>query len=169
MSGSGSNPDWEEIEHALGAFLELPEKQRAVYLAQQPPPIRAEVESLLAACRRSGSFLGDETGKPIAPADLLGRMKAMLDVAGSEALATGAHLDPNRIEDAEGVGRPIAIKAGTQLGPYRIEAGIGEGGMGVVYRAFDTNLNRPVAVKFLFDGLADAAARRRFQIGRVHV
>ena len=163
MSGSGSNPDWEEIEHALGAFLELPEKQRAVYLAQQPPPIRAEVESLLAAYRRSGSFLGDETGKPIAPADLLGRMKAMLDVAGSEALATGAHLDPNRIEDAEGVGRPIAIKAGTQLGPYRIEAGIGEGGMGVVYRAFDTNLNRPVAVKFLFDGLADAAARRRFQ------
>src|SRR5688572_29080553 len=35
--------------------------------------------------------------------------------------------------------------------------------MGVVYRALDTKLNRPVAIKFLSDDLADAAARRRFQ------
>lgn len=35
--------------------------------------------------------------------------------------------------------------------------------MGVVYRALDTKLNRPVAVKFLFDELGDVAARRRFQ------
>ena len=52
---------------------------------------------------------------------------------------------------------------GFQLGTYRIEAQIGEGGMGVVYRAFDTKLNRTVAVKVLSDDLADAAARRRFQ------
>ena len=55
------------------------------------------------------------------------------------------------------------LTAGTQLGPYRVEALLGEGGMGVVYRAHDTKLNRPVAVKFLSDELADAAARRRFQ------
>ena len=35
--------------------------------------------------------------------------------------------------------------------------------MGVVYRALDTKLNRPVAIKLLSDELADAAARRRFQ------
>ena len=35
--------------------------------------------------------------------------------------------------------------------------------MGDVYRAVDTKLNRPVALKFLADDLADAAARRRFQ------
>jgi serine/threonine protein kinase/sugar lactone lactonase YvrE len=46
---------------------------------------------------------------------------------------------------------------------YEIEGKLGEGGMGVVYRALDTKLNRPVAIKFLSDDLADAAARHRFQ------
>src|ERR1700732_3737948 len=52
---------------------------------------------------------------------------------------------------------------GTQIGVYRIESTLGQGGMGVVYRALDTRLNRPVAIKFLSDQLATAAARRRFQ------
>jgi hypothetical protein len=42
----------------------------------------------------------------------------------------------------------MTIKEGTQLGPYRVEAMIGEGGMGMVYRALDNKLNRPVAIKF---------------------
>ena len=55
------------------------------------------------------------------------------------------------------------LVAGTQIGPYRLESEIGRGGMGSVYRALDTKLNRTVAIKFLSDELADAAARRRFQ------
>src|SRR5712691_5450600 len=55
------------------------------------------------------------------------------------------------------------VGVGMQLGSYRIEAPLGEGGMGVVYRALDLKLNRPVAIKFLSEELADAAARRRFQ------
>ena len=58
---------------------------------------------------------------------------------------------------------PSEIRPGFQLGVYCLEAELGEGGMGVVYRAVDTKLNRPVAVKFLSDDLADSSARRRFQ------
>src|SRR3984893_8864873 len=56
-----------------------------------------------------------------------------------------------------------ALGLGTLIGVYRIEASLGEGGMGTVYRALDTKLNRPVAIKVLSDHLADANARRRFQ------
>jgi serine/threonine protein kinase len=47
---------------------------------------------------------------------------------------------------------PIAI--GTRLGPYEIVSAIGAGGMGEVYRARDTRLNRDVAIKVLPDALA---------------
>jgi Tol biopolymer transport system component len=57
--------------------------------------------------------------------------------------------------------RPILT--GQQVGTYTIQASLGAGGMGTVYRALDTRLNRSVAVKFLADDLADADARRRFQ------
>ena len=55
------------------------------------------------------------------------------------------------------------MSIGPEIGQYRIEGLIGEGGMGVVYRALDTKLSRPVAIKFLSGELADIAARRRFQ------
>src|SRR5579859_7379390 len=57
----------------------------------------------------------------------------------------------------------MAVEFGTLVGSYRIESLLGEGGMGAVYRAFDTKLNRPVAIKVLSGDVADAAARRRFQ------
>jgi serine/threonine protein kinase len=55
------------------------------------------------------------------------------------------------------------LDPGAEIGQYRIESAIGAGGMGVVFRAYDIKLNRPVAIKFLSDDLADASARRRFQ------
>jgi serine/threonine protein kinase len=71
-------------------------------------------------------------------------------------------MSPDDITIAHDSGRG-PITSGTLVGAYRIEALLGKGGMGIVYRALDTKLNRPVAVKFLSDRLADAAARRRFQ------
>src|SRR5262245_8194632 len=52
---------------------------------------------------------------------------------------------------------------GQRLGAYEVQMPLGAGGMGVVYRALDTNLNRPVAIKFLSEELATPSARRRFQ------
>jgi Tol biopolymer transport system component len=46
---------------------------------------------------------------------------------------------------------------------YEVQAPLGAGGMGTVYRAVDTKLNRGVAIKVLSDALADVAARMRFQ------
>jgi serine/threonine protein kinase len=43
----------------------------------------------------------------------------------------------------------MALQSGTKLGPYEIHSPIGAGGMGEVYRAHDTRLNRDVAIKIL--------------------
>jgi Tol biopolymer transport system component len=48
----------------------------------------------------------------------------------------------------------MALAAGTKLGPYEILAPIGAGGMGEVYRARDTKLDREVAIKILPEALA---------------
>src|ERR1700736_2268469 len=45
--------------------------------------------------------------------------------------------------------RDVALTSGTKLGPYEIVALIGAGGMGEVYRARDTRLERTVAIKVL--------------------
>jgi len=55
------------------------------------------------------------------------------------------------------------LVAGTVIGQYRVDGPLGAGGMGVVYRATDTKLNRPAAIKVLPESLADPEARRRFQ------
>ena len=53
----------------------------------------------------------------------------------------------------------MPLTSGTRLGPYEIVSAIGAGGMGGVYQARDTKLNRTVALKILPPGLAGDADR----------
>jgi serine/threonine protein kinase len=48
----------------------------------------------------------------------------------------------------------VTPMVGRTLQHYRIEAPLGEGGMGVVYRALDTHLDRSVSLKVLLPGLS---------------
>ena len=58
----------------------------------------------------------------------------------------------------------MPLQPNAMLGPYQIIGTIGEGGMGVVYRAKDTRLGRDVAIKVLpADVSADPARLRRFE------
>src|SRR6202521_3688696 len=58
----------------------------------------------------------------------------------------------------------MALTSGTKLGPYEIVALLGAGGMGEVYRARDTRLDRNVAVKVLPANLSsDPSLRQRLE------
>ena len=107
--------------------------KRAAVLAAAAPELRREVESLLA---QDSSHDSSKTGALDRP--------PRAGVGGADSPAT-------------------VITSGVQIGPYKIEGLLGAGGMGEVFRAVDTKLNRPVAIKFLSADLADTAARRRFQ------
>jgi serine/threonine protein kinase len=57
----------------------------------------------------------------------------------------------------------MGLAAGARLGPYEIIAVVGSGGMGEVYRARETRLEREVAIKILPAALSGGTARDRFR------
>src|SRR3984885_1547764 len=58
----------------------------------------------------------------------------------------------------------MALASGTRLGPYEIQSPLGAGGMGEVYRAKDTRLNRTVAIKVLPSHLSsNTDLKQRFE------
>ena len=58
----------------------------------------------------------------------------------------------------------MSLVAGTKLGPYEIQSAAGAGGMGEVYRARDTRLERTVAIKVLPSHLSsNADLKQRFE------
>ena len=58
----------------------------------------------------------------------------------------------------------MALQPGSRLGPYEILAPVGAGGMGEVYRARDTRLNRTVAIKTLPQQISSAPdLKKRFE------
>ena len=122
-----------------------------VYEAALEQPPEARDAWLAEACRDDPALRG-EVESLIAREDAAILIDQPLDVAAAAALNDAPRLEP-----------------GTSVGPYRVSGLIGEGGMGQVYRAHDTKLQRDVALKILPDVFVHDPDRRARFTREAHV
>ena len=137
-------PDrWRELSRLYHEALQRPHAARARYLDNEcggDGALRRDLESLLA--------MPSETAAKY------------LVTGGALPHAFGA---PHEMAHGASAIQTPVLAAGTRLGPYLVDAPLGAGGMGEVYRATDTRLQRTVAIKVLpRDRIANSEVRRRF-------
>jgi predicted ATPase/serine/threonine protein kinase len=122
---------WKRTDNLLQEALERPPGERDAFLRQAcegDPVLEREVRSLLTSKQRAGGF----------------RERPALELA---ARAMAREQSEGSQEDLQ-KGRD-GLASGVILGPYEIISALGAGGMGEVYRARDTRLDRAVAIKIL--------------------
>src|SRR5262249_32447029 len=142
------------VDELVSLALERAANERAKFIRDAcagDEDLRLEVQSLLASHEKEDEFLAE------APAKLAGQL-----------LAERGQLDGSRTLTSEATSpspagaRPDPF-VGRMLSHYRIDAPLGSGGMGAVYRATDVALARAVAVKVLRHELANnGTAKARF-------
>ena len=98
--------------------------------------------------KSSGGRCGREESRRSGRWAALGRHYAVKQDLTSSAVHSRAHTQVN-----------LALTPGTRLGVYEVIAGIGVGGMGEVFRARDTKLDRDVALKVLPDSFSSDPGR----------
>jgi serine/threonine-protein kinase len=119
-----SAPGWHRVKEIFQDLLDLAPDERAKRLREvcgDDRALQTEVESLLAAHARAGSFSDWSLDESLE----LG--------SGAWALASGGRV----------------LQPGDHLGVYEIQSLVGVGGMGAVFKARDTRLDRDVAIKVL--------------------
>ena len=135
---SADDPDgsrWQRVAALYGAAVELPPGERAAFL--------------VAVCA------GDSA--------LRRELEELLQVAPEAEHFFERFGEAVRAASLVTSGAPKDPLIGSTIGRYLVDARLGAGGMGVVYRAYDAHLQRGVALKLLAPHLAaDAPARKRF-------
>ena len=127
--------NWQRIKTIVGEALELPEDERAAFIDR--------------VCADNRELHREVASLVFHDADD-GFLERPLLVAAANDTLTNAN--------------EAVLEAGSRLGPYELEALIGVGGMGQVYRARDTRLDRVVAIKVLPEQFAfDDTRRQRFE------
>jgi predicted ATPase len=129
---------WQRISALFAAALERDAAERGAFLGvAADPDVRHEVETLLAAHGAVG------------PLDRLAVQMESLraDALTSSTIQTRAYSDTG--ERPHAGDRAPLLEPGRRLGRHEIRARLGAGGMGEVYRAYDTRLQRDVAIKIL--------------------
>jgi serine/threonine protein kinase len=128
---------WKQVDNLMQATLARPPAEREAFLRRacaDDRTLEREVRSLLAAQEEAGSFLERPTMEVAADA-----------VAGQQSTDSSGTL------------------AGQEISHYRVIEKLGAGGMGVVWKARDTRLDRFVALKVLPPGkMTDPERKRRF-------